>query len=272
MRRVRSVFTSARLQTVLPIALVIAAAAALVYAATPDRASSWRDNDIRIDGSDEEWKGEELPVKGQHFSLGIANDGEWLYLCLPTKDSGTKAMIERAGLVIWVDPEGGKKQRFGVHFPVPNPPGTRPRREVPPPPGSAPAEGQPQEVGGQEQVGVLGPGKNDAQLVAIDEAGGIEAKVGVHGDLMVYEVKLPLARSGDHPYAPNVGPGQRVRLEIETAPMRANMATMPPGPPPAGRPWGPAWGGITIGGRKPVFAVPFDVTMNVQLAKEPTGK
>ncbi len=242
---------------------LVALASAVVYAATLERASAWRDRDVTIDGSDEEWRGQELPVEKQRFSLGIMNDGEWIYLCLPTKDAAVKNQIGSAGLVVWVDPEGGKKRRFGVHFPVPNPPRSPGmRRPMPQPPGA----GQGEEIPGQHMLGILGPGKNDARLVRPDEAGGIEAQVGVHDDLTVYELKIPLARSAEHPYAPNVQPGQTARVEIETAPLRGPVA-----------PTGPYAGGfgvvIPLGGGKPgrypAWSAPFDLTMNVRLAKGP---
>jgi len=270
MPRARSAVSSRCLPVLLPVALV-AAIGAIVYAATPERASTWREHEIRVDGSDEEWRGEELPVKGEHFSLGLVNDGEWLYLCVATKDLGLKAQIARMGLVVWLDPVGGKKRRFGVHFPVPNPPGAArlPRGRVPnegegrnmPRP-----EGEAEQVPGQDEIGVLGPGKNDAQLVPIDQAGGIEARVGVHEDLMIYELKVPLMRGSGHPHAPNVEPGRMVRLEIETAPLRGG----PMAPTVFGRPWGAGWG-ISVGGRtnRPVVFEPIDVTMNVHLAKGP---
>ncbi len=263
----KRVASSRRLSILLLLAFC-ALAGAIAYAATPERASTWRDRDIRIDGSDEEWLGLQLPVKKERFSLGIVNDGQWLYICLPTKDVGTKALIANAGIVVWLDPAGGKKRRFGVHFPVPNPPEPRGMRrgvvrgggEGAPAP---PPEGEP--VPGQDVVGVLGPGKNDARLVPINEAAGIEARVAVHGDLMVYELRVPLKRSPEHPYAPDVQPGQTVRLEIQTAPLRGPM--MPTGFYPRA--------GIVIpigrgrAGRYPVAAEPFDTTMNLHLAKGP---
>jgi hypothetical protein len=160
---------------------------------------------------------------------------------------------------------------------VPNPPRQPGTRRGPVPNSGEGAQAPPSEreappVPGQDVIGVLGPGKNDAQLVPIDEAGGIEARVGVHEDLMVYELKVPLKRSAEHPYAPNIEPGQTVRLEIETAPLRGGMA--PTGPYGMGgviipvRPWGAGWG-MTVGGGRRVATKPIDVTMNVHLARGP---
>jgi len=279
MRRVRSAASSRRLQPILFLAALFAVIGAIVYASTPERASTWRDRDIRVDGSDEEWRGEELPVKGEHFSLGVVNDGEWLYLCLPTKDPGTRTQIAGMGLVVWIDREGSKKRRFGIHFPVPNPPGAARVRRPPMPDagegrGTPPPEGENAQVPGQHEIGILGPGKNDAQLVPIDRAGGIEARVGLHEDLTVYELKVPLMRTAEHPYAPNVEPGGTVRLEIETAPMRGGPMPIGPGSIGGvivpGRPWGGGWG-VSIGGpsRGGAIIEPIDVTMNVHLAKGP---
>ncbi len=241
-----------------------AIAAAGAYAATADRASAWRDRDITIDGSDEDWRGQEQPVNKQRFSLGIMNDGEWLYLCLLTKDAGMRTQIGTAGLVVWLDLEGGKKKQFGLHFPVPNPPRSPGMRR--PAPEQPPAAGEEPSIPGQQVIGILGPGKNDAKLVSIEEAGGIEGRVGVHDDLTVYEMKVPLVRSAEHQYAPEVRPGQTARLEIETAPARGPIT-----------PTGPYTGGfgvvIPLGhgrpSRYPAFSLPFDVTMNVRLARAP---
>ncbi len=272
MPRVRCAFSSRRVQ-MLVLAAIVGAASAVAYARATDRASTWRARDITVDGSDDEWRGEVLPVKGEHFSLGIVNDGEYLYLCLPTKDAGTKTQISNMGIVVWLDREG-KKRKFGLHFPVPNPPRANglprvPARRGGEAPEGQPSESKPEEVPGQEEIGVLGPGTSDARLVPLEEAGGIEARVGVHDDLLVYELRIPLKQSGEHPYALNVEPGGTVRLEIETAPMRPGMPPVAPGglgiP---GRPWGGGWG-ISFPRRGPAVIEPIDVTMNVHLAKGP---
>ncbi len=275
MPRVRSI---ASIRSAAPFLFAITFAAGVVGAASvPERVSTWRDRDIRVDGSDEEWRGEELPVKGEKFSLGIMNDADWLYLCLPTKEDGTKTTIGLMGIVVWLERQSGKKQTFGVHFPVPNPPGARgPRRPLPPAPSGggdkeAPAEGQGPQVPGQDVVGILGPGKNDARLVPIDQAGGIEGRVGVHGDLMVYELRIPLHRTPENPYSPELRPGDTVRLKIETAPLRGG----PYGPGSIGGvivPGGPGWG-VSVGGagwpRKPMVVDPIEMKMDLRLATAP---
>ncbi len=273
MPRVRTSIASFRRFSPFLIAAAVAVLGVVLYAAVPERASSWRDRDIKVDGADDDWQGEELPVKGQHFALGLVNDADWLYLCLPTKDVGARTTIRLMGLVVWLEREGGKKQTFGVHFPVPNPPGARVTRRPPPGGGEGqgretPPEAESQEVPGQDVIGILGPGRNDAKLVPIDQAGGIEARVGVHEDLMVYEVRIPLHRSSEHPYSPDLKPGDTVRLRIETAPLRGG----PIGPGSWGGviiPPGPRWG---IGGglpRRPTVIEPIDMKMDVRLASGP---
>lgn len=254
---------------------VVLVACAVVAAADAERASLWRDRQVVVDGSDAEWEGLTLPVKGEHFSLGLVNDGQSLYLCLPTKDLSTRTQIAREGLAIWIDKAGGKKNNFGIHFPIglrpggagfPRPP-ERDRK-----PSEEPKEEKP--IGGQDEIAILGPGLREAQVVLLNQAGGIEARVAIHDDLLVYELKVPLRRDELSPFAPELKPGDMVRLTLETPSLPTARAPLAPGPGgviitrgPGG--WG---GGVRVGGavmpgnmRKPV-----DVTMNVRLASSPS--
>jgi hypothetical protein len=254
-----------------PLLLVLASATALAAAA--ERASTWRDRDIRIDGQDDDWRGLTLPVKGERFALGVLNDGEFLYLCLPTKDPGTRSQIERQGLVVWLDKSGGKRESFGVHFPL----GLGLGAKAEPPRPAGPDEGRPQGAPGrQDAVGILGRGGRDAEVVPLEQAGGIEARLGIHDGLLVYELKVPLTRTDAHPYAPDVRPGDLLRLTIETASYRG--AAAPLGVPGGGVPGVVVGGGpggvgvgIGVGGAPgvPAFQNPVRRTLDVRLASGP---
>ena len=208
--------------------LVVAAAVPLVARAADLRlASAWRTDPIRIDGDDEEWRGRMVPVEGQRFSLGVVNDGEALYLCLSTRDRVLATQIGRQGLIVWLDPaDGSKKHVLGVHFPI------DPRLVAARDPnmrwsGSDPGQS------GQESVGILGPGKkakDDAKRMSIDMAGGILARFKFKGEVLVYEMKIPLQGAGS-PYAVPVAPGGSIRLELETPEWRGPL---PPSRGPIG--------------------------------------
>ncbi len=248
------------------VALLMLAVAGAVAAV--ERASIWRDHEIRIDGQDDDWRGLTIPVKGQRFALGVMNDGEYLYLCLPTKDGAAKSQITKQGIVVWLDKAGGKTETFGIHFPLALAAGDKSREP------SAPAEGEKREAGPpQDAVGILRKAGRDAEIVPLERAGGIEARVGVHADLLVYELKVPLTQDEAHPYAPNVRPGDTLRVQIETASYRGPVA--PLGVPSGGVVVGGGRGGIAVGvgvgggGVTPQFQAPLRLTMNIKLASGP---
>ncbi len=256
--------------------LALASATATVVAATVERASLWREHEIVIDGHDDDWKDAVMPVKGQRFSLGVVNDGDYLYLCLPTKDPTVRGFIVRRGLVVWIDKQGGKKEQFGIHFPIamltdrrPAPPGDKPggEREAPDP------------FGAQGQVGILGPGRFKTKLVPLEHAGGIEARVGLQDDLLVYELKVPLKEGEAHPYAPDVKPGDMLRVVLETPAIPGGRAPLGHGPGGVpiygGGSAAPGGVGIQIGvGGPPIgspdMLEPLEVPLKVKLATSPT--
>jgi hypothetical protein len=182
-----------------------------------DFASRWRDREIRVDGNDEEWGDLLNPVKGQKFSVGIVNDDVALYLCLVTKDRVPYTQISRQGLILWLDPASGRKRAFGLQFPVGGlRPPRGPARGMEGPGGAVAPSYTPPPPGGQEAIRILGPKQSDAKDLLMDETGGIVARVGIRGDLLVYEIKVPLKRNGAGPYAVNVEPGGTVRLGMQT--------------------------------------------------------
>ncbi|MGE5358027.1 MAG: hypothetical protein ACM3NQ_03355, partial [Bacteroidales bacterium] len=105
--------TKFRLPRLLLCLVALASATITLAAGAIERASQWREHEIVIDGQDHDWKGVVQPLKGQRFSLGLVNDGDYLYICLPTKDATTRNLIARRGLVVWLDRQEGKKNQFG---------------------------------------------------------------------------------------------------------------------------------------------------------------
>jgi hypothetical protein len=248
------------------LAVIVSAAAVPRASDLLDVASAWRGQPIRIDGNDEDWHGLTAPVRGQRFALGLLNDADAVYLCLLSRDRVVSTQIERQGLMVWLDPAGARKHVFGVQFPVD--PRLQAMRGASRPPRSGANRGDPgPEAAGQDAVGILGPGKTGATRVALEEAGGIEARLGRHGDLLVYEMKIPL-RGGDRgPYVVDAEPGGRFRLELQTPEWRGPMpvargpiAFGAAGPGPAGR------GMIVSPPIDGAMLRPTDASMTVQLA------
>lgn len=182
---------------------------------TPDIVSRWRgETPIAIDGVNEEWQGLLAPVKSAPVSIGFYNDDQYLYFCLTTGQRATRSQILRQGLIVWIDQRGGKKKNFGVEFPVGLPGAfivdrtgdTGEARGV---------QGRPLEAN-QDRLVILGPGKNDRRDLAFDEAPGIQAKIGESTGVLVYEMRVPLAKSDSQPYAIGAKPNAMIGVGLET--------------------------------------------------------
>jgi hypothetical protein len=271
MSRPGSILSSRRSRLVVVVSAVLFATGVVVLAADPPKLSSgWRDRDVRIDGLDEEWRDITQPVKGQHFAVGFLNDADALYFCLVTKDPNTLRQISRMGLVLWLDPAGGKKKTFGVRFPVTyGQPGANRRQEQPPPEpaaGEAPAGGQGTEPVGQRDIEILGPGKNDVRDLENGRS-GVTGRYSVRGDLLVYELRVALRKGPDVPFAPDVDPGAALRVELQTPEWRGPVP-MRRGPMIGigmGRPGGPLY----FPGADTALLKPLDIAAELRLATPP---
>ena len=174
-----------------------------------------RDGAITIDGKFDDWSGNLEPVGTTPMSMQLVNDGEFLYLRLSASDSGTRMEITRLGLTVWFDPSGGTKKKFGIRYPVVEAGsfaggGERGRRGR--------AEGEPAEDSGppRDRVDLLGPGKDDARSLMRDHLQGLDVTFRTEQGSLAYELKVPLARSSDHPYAIETQPGKTIGIGFET--------------------------------------------------------
>ncbi len=198
----------------------------------PDMVSNWRgDAPIVIDGVNQEWQGRLSPAKDVPVSIGFFNDSQFLYFCLTTSDRAVREQIMRQGLIVWMDQEGGKKKSFGIEYPV----GMRGMYMVERTGDTSEPTGasrKPLEAN-QDRLVIHGPGKNDRNDVSFEEAPGIQAKVGESTGVLVYELRVPLAKGEGQPYAVGAKADSIVGVGLETPEMER----------PAERPMGGGGGG-----------------------------
>lgn len=220
--------------------------------------SAWRDREIVIDGSDSDWQGATAYVKGSNLALGIRNDNDYLYACIIMMDRQMQMQMMALGFTVWFDPEGGKDKAFGIHFPL-GMQGQQPTlaREGRGNPLGDPEEAQKLMEQSQRELEIMGPAEKDRERVLLMQAQGIKAKLGNNRQgFLVYELKVPLRRSADHPYAIGIGDNGTIGVGFETTEinlekMREQMGGM--GGPPGGGggmpPGGEGMGGPPGGGR-----------------------
>jgi hypothetical protein len=218
--------------------IVIVSMAAVLAAKKPLLTSQWKDRQLTIDGDSGDWPGPLRPIEENHPLMAAAmNDGQYLYLVLSTSDSAERRQILRQGLVVWFDPSGGEKKHFGVKYPVGVPPEERPSRggggggyrrgpggggghSAGDPGSSDPSHPpSPDQAEPTNRLEVYGPQKDDAHSFVTDMAPGITVKTGQAEGYLVYELKVPLAKTTDAPYAIETKPGALIGFGIETPKM-----------------------------------------------------
>lgn len=193
--------------------------------------SQWRDRDIAIDGADEEWHGGMQVIEKKNVSIGLFNDEEYLYLRLITLDRQIRRQIMMQGFVIWFDRNGGEDKQLGIRFPLGMMEsgmfrGGRGRGE--------PGDMRRDFEKSLDRLEILFPKEEDSINMALSELIGIEVHVGVDRERLVYEIKMPLQKSDQTPYAIDVTAGQIIGIGLETAKfdfavLRQQMGERPPG-------------------------------------------
>lgn len=215
-------------------AILVASAAGLIANKRQVINSHWRDRDVVIDGDNGEWPGPLTPIEENHPLLMAAiNDGQFLYVLLSTADTTSRRQILRQGLIVWFDPSGGDKKHFGLKYPVGVPAEEGQRRggyghgyggggRSPGGSGSGdPSAGdggqsRPQDPEPVDRLEIYGPQKDDAHSFVTESAPGIAVKIGSVEGYLVYELKVPLTKTADAPYAIEAKPGASIGFGIET--------------------------------------------------------
>ncbi len=180
--------------------------------------SQWKDRDIVVDGRSVDWLDTLTFVEEFNVSLGIANDTDYLYICAVVENPLVRMQVMRQGLTVWFDPKGGRKKTIGISFPL----GFQGMREPPAEFGEEPDIEKLQRTFPMSlnELEILGPDRKEKRRMRKAEAEGIDVALNVSSGKLVYELKIPLIKSSDRPYAVNVQPGSSFGIGIETIPRR----------------------------------------------------
>ncbi|MFA5005572.1 MAG: hypothetical protein WC561_05580 [Candidatus Omnitrophota bacterium] len=235
----------------------------------PNLYSYRKDREIAIDGKYTDW-GNYISYYSEKEKLvvNLANDDEYLYICLISRSRRVETQIMESGLQLWFDPEAGQRKIFGIRFPIGMrvmgmPIAQRMKKEdrplgyddsqdplrredwgdrefdkkleelenlqdkmeviLPLPAQGAkedrdrrapPDDKKPPEEKGVAHRRGFPPGGKELLLEEAHKY-GLEAKLGRENGYFVYELKVPLNRSEERPYAIGSKPGNPIGLGIE---------------------------------------------------------
>lgn len=80
--------------------------------------SSYQSAQLNIDGSPSDWADTLAFDKDTKVHYRISNDEKYLYFLLSTGEPDILRKIRITGFTLWIDPEGKKKQRYGINYPM----------------------------------------------------------------------------------------------------------------------------------------------------------
>ncbi len=202
--------------------------------------SGWTDQELAITADGSGWKDATAKIAGPEVFVGVKNDKNNLYICLMTSNSATQLQMLALGCTAWFDTEGKQSKTFGIQFPVA---GLLQGRRLPTRPN--PEEIQRLVNAAQRQLIVSGPEQNERHRISMQDAKGVKAHLGYVNGTLTYELKVPLQRSKEQPYAINADTTRPLLVGFETG----DTAEAMKGQPGASSPSQSAGGRGRLGGR-----------------------
>lgn len=238
-------------------------------------ASVWRSRPVTIDGSDTDWADMLLYFKESNISLGVCNDEQNVYFCLITTDPSIEHQMIGSGLTVWLDSTGGNDKSFGIHYPL----GFQATWDRSAQRGAEEDDPEQSQAIFQRltaELEVVGQKEAERVRMAAPGSGGILVQLNRSNGRLVYEMKVPIARSGDEKYLVSAAPGKSIGLGLEVSQPPERRA-MGEGTNDAGRGRGRGrrFGGEAGGeeeGTRPqgrATAKPLDLWLKVDLATRP---
>jgi hypothetical protein len=174
-------------------------------------ASDWQQSEMTVDGSESEWQRGLYYDKESDMVYGVRNDDSYAYIFLKTQNRSTQMQIMRQGFTVWFDREDGKNQTFGITYPI---------RRHEARAGFSPDSNEERLSAFLDQaypeLEIIGPRKEDIQRFSPLEAPGIRVKLGRTRETLVYELRVPLKKTSEHPFAVEPISAHRIGIEFET--------------------------------------------------------
>lgn len=241
--------------------------------------SSYLQRPIEIDGSEHDWYEYLRPIEKEPASLAVVNDDQNLYVAFLTADDQLIRRVMSTGLVVWLDPAGGKSKELGIQFPL----GFMNRGRdggIPPPDAELmrnPEARREQFEASLQYLALLRGENGESMRMSVASIPGLAVRASFESGILFYELQLPLRDVGPFSIAAGVGPGGELGIGLETGvvdaeTMRRQMAERSASQmgvmnPEGGMGRGGASGQMRGGGRF-IMTEPFRVWRKVTLATE----
>lgn len=167
--------------------------------------SIWADETMKIDGEIGEWQAAMMYDEKLDASYGFQNNGDYFYVALETGNAALQRQMMMSGLVVWLNDTGDRTKDVGFKFPRGLMERRVPARDLM----GALANPDMDEQRLQylihqnfRDLQVLDPKNNNLGIYTQKEAAehNIQFELRMVHGLMIYELRIPLASSGRHPW------------------------------------------------------------------------
>lgn len=215
------------------------------------------ENGIQVDGRQDDWQDRLTFVEKKNVSVGVAHDRDFLYVCLVSNEQTLRRQMAGLGFTLWIDEKGGKDKHFGIRFPI----GMLTSGGMMKGPGDFSGTGPSGDKrfeAAMTDLEIIAGKDAEPQRLAASEVPGIAVKMNRPGDVLVYEMRVPVRKTEQFPYAANLSRGGKFSLGFETREFDASAMRQRRGGRPPGGFSGPRGGfggrggrGGRTGGRRP---------------------
>lgn len=177
--------------------------------------SKWQENELTIDGSKQDWGYNLRYLKDEKVAIGITNDEQNLYLCLVVSENEKIMNILRSGFTIWIDPQNSDAETFGIQYPIKRI--SNDVREFSKKTRILDMADRKKYIinkllAEQDEFLILNQDKYSLSAYSLNNNIGIEVKIGIEMNQLVYELKIPLTNKKDSLIKFNVQPNDEIKL------------------------------------------------------------
>ncbi|MBL7067418.1 MAG: hypothetical protein ISS29_06115 [Candidatus Marinimicrobia bacterium] len=211
--------------------------------------SKWNEGKIFIDGRYSDWQPGLTFNEKSNIGIGFGNDSSNLYICLTSSDQQLMRQVMGRGFILGIDIPGAKRRQFGINYPT----------------GVSDLDfsqfgrnQQSKSMSGFDQDTrlrfddihtefiLMGPGKEDRQILPLENDYGVEIKISRTRRQLVYETKIPFTLMKDYWQTDKFNLQSDLIVIFKTAEL--DIAAMRSRADTGGMPGGRS-GGMTGGGR-----------------------
>jgi hypothetical protein len=185
----------------------------------PEVISSRNNNEIVVDGNQQDWGNKFTSVKDENVAVSFKNDDENLYVCFITSDNRKIVKILSSGMTVWLYPSDSKDV-IGIQYPVRKSP-----EDYRPVVNERGKNIDQMDINGRIQKLL----KVQNELIIVDDNNigvfssspdvekGFRAKIGYTMNQLVYELKIPLTNNKEFTqFVFKAKPQDNIRVKFES--------------------------------------------------------